>query len=217
MKSGRLPCRQAPLGTPTHKVSSREWTPRVGEKRGPRPLSFHICSEPRDRLRPALPLRNQPWRRLGAGSESSHKHPGRGASGAPPAMGCVRGGGPGWGLCRLPGALGRHRTPTREGRWGARRTPRATRCGWVRPQEPGAGLGHVGFLCVHSAGGDTHGPRCVYTGGVRGGQGQAVGETPSCSMWQGPGASLAGPRWPCWARHGGLKGLFLWKAGFGGR
>ena len=107
VKSGRLPCRQAPLGTPTHKVSSREWTPRVGEKRGPRPPSFHICSEPRDRLRPALPLRNQPWRRLGAGSESSHKHPGRGASGAPPAMGCVRGGGPGWGLCRLPGAPGR--------------------------------------------------------------------------------------------------------------
>ena len=41
-----------------------------------------------------------------AGSESSQT-PRTGASGAPPAAGCVRGGGLGWGPRRLPEALGR--------------------------------------------------------------------------------------------------------------
>lgn len=71
-------------------------------------------------------------------------------------------------------------------------------------------------LCIHSRVEDTRGPWCVYSGGVRGRRGRAIRETPRCSVWQGPGASLAGLQWTCWAHRLGLKRLFLWKAGSGG-
>lgn len=90
----------------------------------------------------------------------------------------------------------------------------AVSCGWSGPRAWGW-FGANGISAYAQQCRDAGGLRCVYSVGVRGRRGQAIGEMSPCSTWQGPGASLAGLWWPCWARHRGLKQPFLWEAGLG--
>ena len=95
VRSEHLPCRQAPQVTLKLTRGALESGCRgSGEKRGTQPPSFHVCLETRDRPRPALPSKNQPWRKLcasqgvrGQPALSHLRHPGQ----APRALHLLRG------------------------------------------------------------------------------------------------------------------------------
>lgn len=94
-----------------------------------------------------------------------------------------------------------------QGEWGGGGL--AVSRGWSGPRAWGW-FGANGISVYAQQCRDARGLRCVYSVGVRGRRGRAIGEMSPCSTWQGPGASLAGLR-PLWPQIALSLGSWLWR------